>query len=57
MGILSKIFPDRNARELSKVRKIADKVVALEDKFKSMSDEQLAAEKARLLRQLKEGEG
>ena len=39
MGILSKIFPDRNERELRKVRKLADKVVALEDKFKAMTDE------------------
>ena len=43
MGILSSIFPDRNERELRRLRKIADKVVALEDKFKAMSDEELAA--------------
>ena len=43
MGFLSKIFPDHNERELRKVRKLADKVVALEDKFKAMTDEELAA--------------
>ena len=56
MGILSKIFPDRNARELSKVRTIADKVVALEDKFKAMSDEQLAACTEEYKRRYAEGE-
>ncbi|MDE6188887.1 MAG: DEAD/DEAH box helicase, partial [Clostridia bacterium] len=43
MGILKKIFPSHNDRQLKKIYKIADKVVALEDKFKAMSDDELKA--------------
>ena len=43
MGILSVLFPSKDARELKKLKKIADKVVALEPKFQAMSDEELAA--------------
>ena len=56
MGFLSKIFPDHNERELRKVRKIADKVVALEDKFKAMTDEELAACTESYKRRYAEGE-
>ena len=56
MGILSSIFPDRNERELRKVRKIADKVVALEDKFKAMTDEELAACTEKYKKRYAEGE-
>ncbi len=56
MSIFSKIFPDRNERELRRLRKIADKVVALEDKFKAMSDEQLAACTAEYKKRYAEGE-
>ena len=56
MGILSKIFPDRNERELRKVRKLADKVVALEDKFKAMTDEELAACTEKYKKRYAEGE-
>ena len=43
MGILSALFPSRDARELKKLKKTADKVMALEPKFQAMSDEELAA--------------
>lgn len=43
MGILSAIFPSKDARELKKLKKTADKVIALEPKFQAMSDEELAA--------------
>ena len=56
MGFLSKIFPDHNERELRKVRKLADKVVALEDKFKAMTDEELAACTESYKRRYAEGE-
>lgn len=56
MSIFSKIFPDRNERELRRVRKIADKVVALEDKFRAMSDEDLAACTEQYKKRYAEGE-
>lgn len=43
MGIFSALFPDKNEREIKKLKKIADKVVALEDQFSGMTDEELAA--------------
>ncbi|MDE7209497.1 MAG: preprotein translocase subunit SecA [Clostridia bacterium] len=43
MGLLGKIFPSHNDRELKKINKIVDKIEALEDKFKAMSDEELKA--------------
>ena len=43
MGILSKLFPSHNEKELKKLRKTADKIEALADKYKAMSNEELAA--------------
>lgn len=43
MGLLGKIFPSHNDRELKRINKIVDKVEALEEKFKAMSDEELKA--------------
>ena len=43
MGIFGKIFPSHNDRELKKIYKTVDKVVALEEKFRAMSDEELKA--------------
>ena len=43
MGFLNKIFPSHNDRELKKINKIVDKIEALEDKFKAMSDDELKA--------------
>lgn len=42
MGLLSKLF-SHNERELKKINKLVDKIDALEDKFKAMSDEELKA--------------
>ncbi len=43
MGILSALFPSKDARELKKLKKTADKVVALEPEFQAKTDEELAA--------------
>lgn len=43
MGLFGKIFPSHNDRELKKINKIVDKIEALEDKFKAMSDIELKA--------------
>ena len=43
MGLLSKLFPSHNERELKKLRKTADKIEALADKYKGMTNDELAA--------------
>ena len=43
MGFLSKLFPSHNEKELRKLRKTADEIEALADKYKAMSNEELAA--------------
>ncbi len=43
MGILSALFPSKDERELKKLKKTADKVIALEPVFQAMTDEELAA--------------
>lgn len=43
MGILSALFGSKDTRELNKLKKTADKVVALEPKFQAMTDEELVA--------------
>lgn len=56
MGIFSKIFPSENERELKKLRKTADKVVALESKYASLSDKELQAVTPALKERLSKGE-
>lgn len=43
MGFFSKIFGSDNSRSLKKIRKIADKVIALEVEFKQKTNEELKA--------------
>ncbi|MBQ2161359.1 MAG: preprotein translocase subunit SecA, partial [Firmicutes bacterium] len=43
MGLLEKIFGDVNTKEVKKLEKIADEVMALEPKFQAMKDEDLQA--------------
>ena len=43
MGLLSKLFPSYNDKELKKISKIVDVIESLEDKYKAMSDEELRA--------------
>ncbi|MBQ4467001.1 MAG: preprotein translocase subunit SecA [Firmicutes bacterium] len=43
MGLLEKIFGDVNTKEVKKLEKIADEVMALEPKFQAMEDEDLKA--------------
>lgn len=43
MGFFSKIFGSDNSRSLKKIRKIADKVIALEEEFKQKTNEELKA--------------
>ncbi len=41
MGLFSKLFPSHNDRELKKISKIVDRIEALEDTYKAMTNEQL----------------
>ena len=55
MGLFSWLFPSDNARSIKKLNKIADKVIALEDKYKSMSNEELTNQTQALKAQLANG--
>ena len=41
MGIFSWLFPSDNTRSIKKLKKIADQVVELEEKYKAMTDDEL----------------
>lgn len=54
MGLLKSLV-DTEYKELKKFKKIADKIVALDDKYTNMSDEDLASTTAKLKAQLENG--
>jgi preprotein translocase subunit SecA len=56
MSFLTKILPDINKREVSKVEKIADLVMALEDETEKLSDEELRAKTDEFKARVSEGE-
>ena len=41
MGLMEKIFGDLNEKEVKKVSKIADKVMAYDEEMQALTDEQL----------------
>ena len=56
MGLLEKIFGDVNSKEVKKLEKIADEVMALEPEFQAMEDEDLKAMTPKLKERLANGE-
>ena len=56
MGLLEKIFGDVNSKEVKKLDKIADEVLALEPKFQAMEDEELQAMTPKFRERLANGE-
>ncbi len=56
MGLLEKIFGDVNSKEVKKLDKIADEVMALEPKFQAMEDEELQAMTPKFKERLAAGE-
>lgn len=56
MGLLRKIFPSRNDRRLKKINKIVDKIEALADTFKAMTDEELQGCTQKYIDRYNEGE-
>ncbi|MGX8773769.1 MAG: preprotein translocase subunit SecA [Bacillota bacterium] len=56
MGLMEKVFGDLNEKEVKKVSKIADKVMALEDEMTALSDEDLRAKTAEFKERIAGGE-
>ena len=56
MGFFRKLFPSENDRNIKKLKKIADVVEALQDKFRGFSDEELVAMTDKLRDRLSNGE-
>ena len=56
MGLLEKIFGDVNSKEVKKLEKIADEVLALEGKYEAMDDDELRAMTPKLKERLANGE-
>lgn len=56
MGILKKLFGDYSKREVKRIQPICDKVIALEDKYKAMSESELKNQTAILKERLANGE-
>ncbi len=55
MGIFSKIFGTYSERQLRKLKPTVDKIEALADKYKAMTDDELRAETPRLKAELEAG--
>ena len=55
MGLFSWLFGSDNARSVKKLKKIADEVMLLEEKYSAMTDEELKNQTVVLKEQLKEG--
>ena len=56
MGFIEKVFGDLNSKEVKKLEKIADKVMALESDMEGLTDEELKAKTDEFKSRLKEGE-
>ena len=56
MGLMEKILGDMNSREVKKIEKIADKVMALEDQVAALSDDELREKTAEFKERLSAGE-
>ena len=55
MGLMEKFLGDMNAREVKKMEKIADEVLALEQDIESLSDDELKAKTEYFKKELEEG--
>ena len=56
MGLISKIFGTHSEREIKKITPIADKIEALSDKYRAMTDEELSSQTGVLKNRLAKGE-
>ena len=56
MQFLGKIFGTKNSREIRRLKKICDRINALEDDFSARSDEELRLLKTKFAERLQQGE-
>ncbi len=56
MGIINKVFGSYSSRELSRIEPIKKKVLALEDEYRALSDEELKAKTPAFRERLQNGE-
>ena len=56
MGLFTKLFGTRSSRELKKIQPLVDKVLALEEEYKQLSEEDLKAKTQLFKNRLEEGE-
>ena len=56
MGIFDKIFGSRSQREVKKLQPIVDKIIALEDQYRALSEEELKGKTAEFKNRYAQGE-
>ena len=56
MGLITKIFGTRSQRELRHIQPLVDKILALEEEYKALSEEQLKGKTAEFKARLAQGE-
>ena len=56
MGLISKFFGTRSEREIKKIQPIVDSILALEDSYKALSQEELQGKTALFKARLAQGE-
>jgi preprotein translocase subunit SecA len=56
MGLLTKLFGTRSEREIKKIQPIVDQILALEEEYKALSEEELKGKTALFKARLAEGE-
>jgi len=56
MGLIAKIFGTRSQREVKKIQPIVDKILALEEEYKALSEEDLRGKTAKFKERLAQGE-
>ena len=56
MGIIAKLFGTRSQREIKHIQPIVDKILALEDEYKNLTDEELKGKTAHFRDRLRQGE-
>ena len=56
MGLLTKIFGSRSAREIKKIQPLVNKILALEEPYSKISEEELRGKTAQFKARLAEGE-
>ena len=56
MGLITKIFGTRSQRELRRIQPMVDKILALEEEYKALSEQQLKGKTAEFKNRLAEGE-